>query len=141
MAPVVQTGKRGELTQDETAIIAGALELTDKTARDAMTPISETFAIVKNELAIHPEDEVLVKNVTVRRIPRVPETSPLYDTLNEFQKGHSHIVVIVKHYRYKTQPACEIQLTENTATISLVSSHVLSFPSLKIRIILNNWIH
>lgn len=26
-------------------IIAGALELTEKTASDAMTPISETFAI------------------------------------------------------------------------------------------------
>jgi CBS domain containing-hemolysin-like protein len=29
-------------------IIAGALELTKKTARDAMTPISETFAIDVN---------------------------------------------------------------------------------------------
>lgn len=40
-----QAGKGGELTRDETTIIAGALELTEKTARDAMTPISETFAI------------------------------------------------------------------------------------------------
>lgn len=41
----VKAGKGGELTHDETTIITGALELTKKTARDAMTPISETFAI------------------------------------------------------------------------------------------------
>uniref|UniRef100_A0A6N2L3G6 CNNM transmembrane domain-containing protein n=1 Tax=Salix viminalis TaxID=40686 RepID=A0A6N2L3G6_SALVM len=40
-----EAGKGGELTRDETTIIAGALELTEKTASDAMTPISETFAI------------------------------------------------------------------------------------------------
>lgn len=26
---------------------------------------------------------------------RVPETIPLYDILNEFQKGHSHMAVVV----------------------------------------------
>ena len=41
----VQAGKGGELTRDETTIIAGALELSGKTAMDSMTPISETFAI------------------------------------------------------------------------------------------------
>lgn len=40
-----EAGKGGELTHDETTIIAGALELTNKTARDAMTPLSQTFAI------------------------------------------------------------------------------------------------
>lgn len=40
-----QAGKGGELTHDETTIIAGALELTEKTAGDAMTPIADTFAI------------------------------------------------------------------------------------------------
>ncbi|XP_058069660.1 DUF21 domain-containing protein At2g14520-like isoform X2 [Magnolia sinica] len=105
-----EAGKGGELTRNETTIIAGALELTEKTARDAMTPISETFAIdinakldrdmmklildeghsrvpiyhekptniiglilVKNLLSIHPADEVLIKNVTIRRIPRFGE--------------------------------------------------------------------
>lgn len=41
----MQAGKGGELTRDETTIIAGALELTEKTAIDAMTPISETFSV------------------------------------------------------------------------------------------------
>lgn len=43
-----QAGKGGELTHDETTIIAGALELTEKTASDAMTPISDTFVIDVN---------------------------------------------------------------------------------------------
>lgn len=128
-----EAGKGGELTHDETTIIAGALELSNKTARDAMTPLSETFAIdinakldrdlmkkildnghsrlpvyheqptniiglilVKNLLTIHPADEVPVKNVTIRKIPRVSEHMPLYDILNEFQKGHSHMAVVIK---------------------------------------------
>ncbi|KAI3752992.1 hypothetical protein L2E82_25035 [Cichorium intybus] len=128
-----EAGKGGELTHDETTIIAGALELTEKTASDAMTPISDTFSVdinakldrnlmniilekghsrvpiyyeqptniiglvlVKNLLTIHPEDEVPVKSVTIRRIPKVPETLPLYDILNEFQKGHSHMAVVVR---------------------------------------------
>ena len=33
------------MTHDETTIIAGALELSEKTAGDAMTPIGETFTI------------------------------------------------------------------------------------------------
>uniref|UniRef100_A0A7N0TMM1 Uncharacterized protein n=1 Tax=Kalanchoe fedtschenkoi TaxID=63787 RepID=A0A7N0TMM1_KALFE len=134
-----EAGKGGELTHDETTIIAGALELSEKTAADAMTPISETFAIdinakldrdlmnlildkghsrvpvyyeqsmniiglilVKNLLTIHPEEQVPVKNVTIRRIPKVPETLPLYDILNEFQKGHSHMAVVVRQFN-KTQ--------------------------------------
>jgi len=40
-----QAGKGGELTHDETTIIAGALELTEKKAGDAMTPISDIFAV------------------------------------------------------------------------------------------------
>ncbi|XP_042986259.1 DUF21 domain-containing protein At2g14520-like isoform X3 [Carya illinoinensis] len=139
-----EAGKGGELTRDETMIIAGALELTEKTARDAMTHISETFAIdinakldrdlmklileqghsrvpvyyeqpiniiglilVKNLLTIHPTDEVPVKNVTIRKIPRVSETMPLYDILNEFQKGHSHMAVVVRDYSDTAQSATE----------------------------------
>ncbi|XP_073014190.1 DUF21 domain-containing protein At2g14520-like [Typha latifolia] len=128
-----EAGKGGELTHDETTIIAGALELTEKTARNSMTPLCQTFAIdvnrnldrilmreildkghsrvpvfyekktniigvilVKNLLSIHPDDEIPVKNVTIRKIPRVTEDMPLYDILNEFQKGHSHMAIVVK---------------------------------------------
>ncbi|XP_057418482.1 DUF21 domain-containing protein At4g33700-like isoform X2 [Lotus japonicus] len=139
-----EAGKGGELTHDETTIIAGALELSDKTASDAMSPICETFAIdinskldrelmneilenghsrvpvfyeqptniiglilVKNLLTIHPEDEVPVKSVTIRRIPRVPESMPLYDILNEFQKGHSHMAVVVRRCDKNQQQSSE----------------------------------
>lgn len=40
-----QAGKGGELSGKETTIISGALELTEKTTRDAMTPVSEIFAV------------------------------------------------------------------------------------------------
>ncbi|KAK1417573.1 hypothetical protein QVD17_26702 [Tagetes erecta] len=147
-----EAGKGGELTHDETTIIAGALELTEKTASDAMTPISETFTIdinakldrnlmniilekghsripvyyeqptniiglilVKNLLTIHADEEVPVKNVTIRRIPKVAESLPLYDILNEFQKGHSHMAVVVRQcINTKTeQPATKTPLSEN----------------------------
>ncbi|PIN17665.1 putative membrane protein [Handroanthus impetiginosus] len=146
-----EAGKGGELTHDETTIIAGALELSEKTASDAMTPISETFAIdinakldrslmnlilekghsrvpvyyeqptniiglvlAKNLLTIHPEDEVPVKSVTIRKIPRVPETMPLYDILNEFQKGHSHMAVVVRQYKKETTQPASTGASENS---------------------------
>ncbi|PHT43505.1 DUF21 domain-containing protein [Capsicum baccatum] len=37
--------KGGDLTPDETTIIVGALELIEKTAKDAMTPISKAFSL------------------------------------------------------------------------------------------------
>jgi len=78
---------------------------------------------VKNLLRIDPEEGIPVKSVTIRRIPRysfclcfasfkkdyynhwnyitynyrVPETMPLYDILNEFQKGHSHMAVVIRN--------------------------------------------
>ncbi|CAI9116753.1 OLC1v1017987C1 [Oldenlandia corymbosa var. corymbosa] len=128
-----EAGKGGDLTHDETTIIAGALELTEKTARDAMTPISKAFSLdldatldletlnaimtmghsripvyykdptniiglilVKNLLAVDPDDSVPLRKMTIRKIPRVLENIPLYDILNEFQKGHSHIAVVYR---------------------------------------------
>ncbi|KAF8409965.1 hypothetical protein HHK36_002484 [Tetracentron sinense] len=128
-----EAGKGGDLTHDETTIIAGALELTEKTAKDAMTPISNAFSLdlngtldletlnaimtmghsrvpvyagnptniiglilVKNLLTVDPNDAVPLRKMTIRKIPRVSESIPLYDILNEFQKGHSHIAVVVK---------------------------------------------
>ena len=34
----------------------------------------------------------------LRLFYRVPETLPLYDILNEFQKGHSHMAVVVRRH-------------------------------------------
>jgi len=46
---VIQAGKGGELTHDETTIIAGALQLTEKTATNSMTPIKDVFALDVND--------------------------------------------------------------------------------------------
>ncbi|MED6134063.1 DUF21 domain-containing protein [Stylosanthes scabra] len=151
-----EAGKGGELTHDETTIIAGALELSEKTASDAMTPISDTFAIdinskldrelmnlilerghsrvpvyyeqptniiglvlVKNLLTIDPEDEAPVKTVTIRRIPRVPESMPLYDILNEFQKGHSHMAVVVRRCDKTNQPSSQNSANESVKDVKV----------------------
>ncbi|CAI9767697.1 unnamed protein product [Fraxinus pennsylvanica] len=128
-----QAGKGGELTYDETTIISGALDLTQKTAKDAMTPLNGVFSLdlnakldndtmsliiskghsrvpvfsgspsnivglvlVKNLIKCHPEDETPIRDLTIRRIPRFPDCLPLYDILNQFQKGQSHMAVVVK---------------------------------------------
>ncbi|KAF3663382.1 hypothetical protein FXO38_10667 [Capsicum annuum] len=41
----IKARKRGDLTPDEITIIVGALELTEKTAKDAMTPIAKAFSL------------------------------------------------------------------------------------------------
>ncbi|XP_061355781.1 DUF21 domain-containing protein At5g52790-like [Gastrolobium bilobum] len=128
-----EAGKGGELLRHETSIITGAMDLTQKTAKDAMTPISETFSLdisskldmhtmtqimskghsripihsghprnivglilVKNLIFCRPEDETPIKNLIIRKIPRVYENWPLYEILNQFQKGHSHMAIVLK---------------------------------------------
>ncbi|KAL6123178.1 hypothetical protein ACLB2K_075701 [Fragaria x ananassa] len=129
-----EAGKGGDLSHHETTIIGGALDLTQKTAEDAMTPISETFSLdinskldmntlgsimsrghsrvpiysgnpnniiglilAKNLIFCRPEDETPVKYMTIRRIPRVYSNWPLYDILNQFPKGHSHMAAVVRN--------------------------------------------
>ncbi|XP_019092841.1 PREDICTED: DUF21 domain-containing protein At4g14240-like isoform X2 [Camelina sativa] len=41
----VEAGEGGELTNDETKVIVGAIDLTVKTAQEAMTPIESTFTL------------------------------------------------------------------------------------------------
>ncbi|XP_019156456.1 PREDICTED: DUF21 domain-containing protein At1g47330-like isoform X2 [Ipomoea nil] len=136
-----EAGKGGDLTRNETTIIGGALELTERTAKDVMTPISNTFCLdldgildletmssivtmghsrvpvyhryptnivglilVKNLLAILPEDSIAVRKMMVGKIPRVSEDMPLYDILNEFQKGHSHMAVVYRDLSESNKP-------------------------------------
>ncbi|KAL8530693.1 hypothetical protein ACS0TY_007652 [Phlomoides rotata] len=128
-----EAGKGGELTHAEATIISGALDLTEKTAEEAMTPIESTFSLdvntkldweaigkilarghsripvysgspkniiglllVKSLLTVRAEMETPVSSVSIRRMPRVPADMPLYDILNEFQKGSSHMAAVVK---------------------------------------------
>ncbi|KAL2558662.1 protein of unknown function-containing protein [Forsythia ovata] len=129
----IKAGKGGELTDDETTIITGALNMTERIAKDAMTPISKTFSLdinskldmytmgaivsqghsrvpvysgnstnivglilVKNLIFCHPDDGTPIKDLIIRKIPRVYENWPLYDILKLFQKGHSHMAMVVK---------------------------------------------
>ncbi|XP_030514631.2 DUF21 domain-containing protein At1g47330-like isoform X1 [Rhodamnia argentea] len=145
-----EAGKGGDLTHDETTIIAGALQLTEKTAKNAMTPISKAFSLdldstlnldvlnaiitmghsrvpvysgvpaniiglilVKNLLAVDPDDSVPLRKMMIRKIPRVSEDMPLYDILNKFQKGHSHIAVVYKDITRKKELAKESKEGEN----------------------------
>ncbi|XP_071711438.1 DUF21 domain-containing protein At1g47330 isoform X2 [Rutidosis leptorrhynchoides] len=145
-----EAGKGGDLTHDETTIIAGALELTEKTAKDAMTPISKAFSLdldgtltldtlnaimtmghsripvysgdrtniigiilVKNLLAVDPDDAVPLRKMLLRKVPRVRDSMPLYDILNEFQKGHSHIAVVYKDLNKKSDPLKKSKDSEN----------------------------
>ncbi|KAJ1384945.1 CNNM, transmembrane domain [Sesbania bispinosa] len=135
-----EAGKGGDLTHDETTIITGALELTEKTAKDAMTPISKAFSLdldatlnletlnsimtmghsrvpvyagektniiglvlVKNLFMVDKKAAVPLRKMIIRKIPRVSENMPLYDILNEFQKGHSHIAVVYKDLNDKKE--------------------------------------
>ncbi|GAB2221975.1 hypothetical protein Droror1_Dr00013172 [Drosera rotundifolia] len=128
-----EAGKGGELTNDETSIIGGALELTEKTAKDAMTPLSKVFSLdirakldkdtmelimkkghsrvpiysgspaniigiilVKSMVFYRPEDETPIRNLDIRRISRFHDHQPLYDILNQFREGHSHMGLVVK---------------------------------------------
>jgi hypothetical protein len=51
---------------------------------------------VKSLITVRPEDEVPVSSLAIRPLPRVPEDLPLYDILNEFQKGGSHMAAVVR---------------------------------------------
>ncbi|KAJ4963622.1 hypothetical protein NE237_023561 [Protea cynaroides] len=145
-----EAGKGGDLTHDETTIIAGALQLTEKTAKDAMTPISKAFSLdlddaldletlnmimatghsrvpiytgnpsniiglilVKNLLTVDPKEAVPLKKMVIRTIPRVTENMPLYDILNEFQKGHSHLAVVVKHLNETKETSKKSKVVQN----------------------------
>jgi hypothetical protein len=64
-----QAGKGGELTHDETTIIAGALELTEKTASQAMTAIESVFSLdVTAKLDLYVRFSCNCKNQLKQRI-------------------------------------------------------------------------
>ncbi|KAK9201694.1 hypothetical protein WN944_016900 [Citrus x changshan-huyou] len=176
-----EAGKGGELTHDETTIISGALDLTEKTAEEAMTPIESTFSLdvnskldwivmvgdvcygyeytviygkiileaigkilarghsrvpiysgnpkniiglllVKSLLTVRAETETPVSAVSIRRMPRVPADMPLYDILNEFQKGSSHMAAVVK-VKGKSKKSQSISLGEKFGGNSVFSGN------------------
>lgn len=51
--------------------------------------------LVKTLLTIRTADESPISAISLRKIPKVPSDMPLYDILNEFQKG-SHMAAVTK---------------------------------------------
>ncbi|BAT85420.1 hypothetical protein LR48_Vigan03g229500 [Vigna angularis] len=162
-----EAGKGGELTHDEATIISGALDLTEKTAEEAMTPIESTFSLdvaskldweaigkilsrghsrvpvysgnpkniiglllVKNLLTVRAETETPVSAVSIRRIPRVPADMPLYDILNEFQKGSSHMAAVVKVKRETKYPLATGNIEKSKDKEVIKQSSQLTMPLL-----------
>jgi CBS domain containing-hemolysin-like protein len=88
------------------------LELNDKLDKATMTKISETgisripiykdsresiigMLLVKNLILNDPEHNVIsVSQAKLRPLPTVPASMPLYDILNEFQTGKSHMALV-----------------------------------------------
>ncbi|KAI5426825.1 DUF21 domain-containing protein, variant 5, partial [Lathyrus oleraceus] len=54
------------------------------------------LVLVKNLFMVDSKASVPLRKMMIRKIPRVSENMPLYDILNEFQKGHSHIAVVYR---------------------------------------------
>nr|VDD16744.1 unnamed protein product [Brassica rapa] len=165
-----EAGKGGELTHEETMIISGALDLSEKTAEEAMTPIESTFSLdvttkldwetigkilskghsripvylgnpkniiglllVKSLLTVRAEAETPISSVSIRKIPRVPSDMPLYDILNEFQKGSSHMAAVLKVKDKDKKKSMHLLSHEETPkeNINLYTSPHLITPLLK----------
>eukprot|EP00670_Eutreptiella_braarudii_P013862 CAMPEP_0174333642 /NCGR_PEP_ID=MMETSP0810-20121108/19317_1 /TAXON_ID=73025 ORGANISM="Eutreptiella gymnastica-like, Strain CCMP1594" /NCGR_SAMPLE_ID=MMETSP0810 /ASSEMBLY_ACC=CAM_ASM_000659 /LENGTH=514 /DNA_ID=CAMNT_0015450885 /DNA_START=20 /DNA_END=1561 /DNA_ORIENTATION=+ len=121
-----------KLTEDETNIIRGALEMTTKGVQDRMTPIDKVFMLdmdgvldlatmkqiqdhghsripiyhktrnsivgmilVKDLLLLDPEDCTPIESINIRKMPTVGTRKPLYEMLNLFQTGSSHLAEVV----------------------------------------------
>ncbi|TKY45769.1 DUF21 domain-containing protein [Spatholobus suberectus] len=61
------------------------------------------LVLVKNLFMVDSKAAVPLRKMIIRKIPRVSENMPLYDILNEFQKGHSHIAVVYRDLNDKNK--------------------------------------
>eukprot|EP00667_Euglena_gracilis_P006487 EG_transcript_6542 len=51
--------------------------------------------LTRSLIMVNPEEAVPVKSLHIQSVPFVPTTKPLYDMLNMFQEGRSHLAVVV----------------------------------------------
>jgi len=123
--------KAGPLGLDEMTIIKGALDMRQKTVKDAMKPLDSVFMLeikmkmdhpilakvkeeghsrvpvyegsrhnikgvllVKSLLFVNLEDAPLLSELELREIPNIAANSSLYDLLNLFQTGKSHMASV-----------------------------------------------
>ncbi|GJP53112.1 hypothetical protein CLOM_g12243 [Closterium sp. NIES-68] len=84
--------------------------------------------LVKNLISLHPEDATPIRKVPIRRIPRVHASLPLYDMLNEFQRGHSHMAAVTApaHYLTTTSTSASLATTTTTTTTTRATSTTIT---------------
>lgn len=63
-----EVGRGSELTEDETTVIGGALDLSEKTAEQVMTPIDSVFSLEANSIL----DKKAMLNIFTKGHSRVP---------------------------------------------------------------------
>ncbi|CAG8564366.1 11356_t:CDS:10 [Rhizophagus irregularis] len=100
----------GDLMKDSVTIIRGALDLQDKVVENAMTPIDKAYMIsidsILDRITIReiyttghsriPVYEGSRDNILGVLIPTVEAKTPLFDILNTFQEGKSHMSLVFK---------------------------------------------
>ncbi|WMV20642.1 hypothetical protein MTR67_014027 [Solanum verrucosum] len=93
----------------ETTIIAGALDLAQKSVKDAMTPMSRIFSL---DLHSKLTDEMMNLMISkgLSRVPVYSGTPTNIVGLILFEKGHNHMAVVVKSRRITKKTV------ENTTT-------------------------
>jgi len=131
--------QKGYLSMDETTVIKGALDLTEKTAVNCMTPLENLFMLeynqildaeilqmikekghsripiyegrrenlkgillVKSLLFVNLENIPPVHNFELREFPSVPSDMAVYDLLNLFQTGRSHMAAVYDSITLRT---------------------------------------
>eukprot|EP01090_Pellita_catalonica_P000899 TRINITY_DN10641_c0_g1_i1.p1 TRINITY_DN10641_c0_g1~~TRINITY_DN10641_c0_g1_i1.p1 ORF type:complete len:431 (-),score=88.70 TRINITY_DN10641_c0_g1_i1:784-2049(-) len=123
-----------KLTEKESQIIIGALDMIDKTVEGSMTPLVDVFMIdanrkldlptmqmleeaghsrvpvyegdrqnvigsilVKKLIAIDPDDGIPVRNLALNQMQKFRKDKSLYEILNHFQTGNSHMALVCEH--------------------------------------------
>ncbi|GAX78353.1 hypothetical protein CEUSTIGMA_g5795.t1 [Chlamydomonas eustigma] len=150
-------GLGGKLSRDEIKIITGAMDLTNKTAFNSMTPLKDVFMLstndkldestlrailesghsripvyasgsrsdilgiilVKELLQYKMRQQVPVRLLKMRSLPRLSAATPMYDMLKLFQTGRSHMAVLTQPH-----PSEIAQLNSNRSRKSLGSMDV-----------------
>ncbi|KAL3512815.1 hypothetical protein ACH5RR_025532 [Cinchona calisaya] len=102
-----KAGKGGDLSHHEISIIKGALELTEKTAKDAMTLASEIFSVDINAKL----DRDLINLILQKGHSRVPvyhEQPSDIIGLILFQRGLSHMAVVIRPKSSKVEESPDL---------------------------------
>jgi len=103
------------LTKEEVHIIKGALDMSNKRVKEPMTPIHKLLEsghsrvpvyrghraniigmiLVKKLIKLNPKDAVPLEELEIFRLPSVPADVPLYAMLKLFQRGGSHMAIVL----------------------------------------------